>query len=94
MLRDLEDLSRRKLLKLGGTFRIGRGDVRGRNPADGVGAQSPEATPTVELPPITEIPENLKGSGEVVVRVLGRHLPGLPSARPISSRSRSFPASR
>ncbi len=68
MLRDVEELSRRRLLKLGGAFAsAGAMFAAGVPLIGGVSAQSPEATPTVELPPITEIPENLKGSGEVVV---------------------------
>jgi putative spermidine/putrescine transport system substrate-binding protein len=68
MLRDVEELSRRRLLKLGGAFAsAGAMFAAGVPLIGGVSAQSPEATPAVELPPITEIPENLKGSGEVVV---------------------------
>jgi putative spermidine/putrescine transport system substrate-binding protein len=69
MLRDVEDLSRRKLLKLGGAFASAAAMFAAGVPLVGVGAQ--DATPTSELPPITEIPENLKGEGEVVVASWG-----------------------
>lgn len=71
ILRDIEEMSRRKLLKMGGAFATTAAMFAAGVPLAGVRAQSPEATPTVELPPITEIPENLKGSGEVVVASWG-----------------------
>lgn len=71
MLRDVEDLSRRKLIKLGGAFASAAAMFAAGVPLVGVGAQSPEATPATELPEITEIPENLKGEGEVVVASWG-----------------------
>ncbi len=69
MLRDVDDLSRRKLLKLGGAFASASAMFAAGMPLVGVGAQ--DATPTSELPEITEIPENLKGTGEVVVASWG-----------------------
>jgi putative spermidine/putrescine transport system substrate-binding protein len=69
MLRDVEELSRRKLLKMGGAFASAAAMFAAGVPLVGVGAQ--DATPTSELPPITEIPENLKGEGEVVVASWG-----------------------
>src|SRR5215204_756046 len=69
MLRDVEDLSRRKLLKMGGAFASAAAMFAAGVPLVGVGAQ--DATPVAELPPITEIPENLKGEGEVVVASWG-----------------------
>jgi putative spermidine/putrescine transport system substrate-binding protein len=67
MLRDVELLTRRELVCRGGRVAAGAG-VAGALFASGFrigGAQ--EATPAAELPQITSIPENLKGSGEVVV---------------------------
>ena len=49
MLRDVEDLSRRKLLKLGGAFASAAAMFAAGVPLVGVGAQ--DATPTSELPP-------------------------------------------
>lgn len=69
ILRDIEDLSRRKLLKMGGAFASAAAMFAAGVPLVGVGAQ--DATPTSELPPVTEIPENLKGEGEVVVASWG-----------------------
>jgi putative spermidine/putrescine transport system substrate-binding protein len=69
MLRDVEELSRRKLLKLGGAFASASAMLAAGVPLVGVRAQ--DATPTSELPEITEIPENLKGTGEVVVASWG-----------------------
>lgn len=69
MLHDVEELSRRKLLKLGGAFATASAMFAAGVPLVGVGAQ--DATPTSELPPVTEIPENLKGTGEVVVASWG-----------------------
>lgn len=65
ILRDIDDMSRRRLLKLGGAFASTAALFAAGMPL--VGAQSPEATPTVELPPVTDFPESLKGTGEVVV---------------------------
>lgn len=71
MLRDVEEMSRRRLLKLGGAFGSAAAMFAAGIPLTGASAQSPEAGPTVELPEITEIPENLKGTGEVVVASWG-----------------------
>lgn len=71
MLRDVDELSRRRLLKLGGAFASAAAMFAAGVPLVGVSAQSPEATPSVELPAITEIPDNLKGEGEVVVASWG-----------------------
>lgn len=72
MLRDVDELSRRRLLQMGGVFASAAAMFAAGVPLIGaVGAQSPEATPSVELPPVTEIPEDLKGSGEVVVASWG-----------------------
>jgi putative spermidine/putrescine transport system substrate-binding protein len=67
-LNDLDHWSRRSLLKLGGAFA-----TAGAMFAAGfkVNAYAQEGTPTAELPEITEIPENLKGEGEVVVASWG-----------------------
>ena len=71
MLRDLDQMSRRELLKQGGRLTAAAGAASALFaagiPLGGrVSAQDGTATP-VELPEITEIPEALKGSGEVVV---------------------------
>lgn len=67
------DYTRRDLLRRGGALAalIGGGVLPGSSPfARLTGAQ--EATPTtVELPPITDVPEKLKGSGEVIVASWG-----------------------
>jgi putative spermidine/putrescine transport system substrate-binding protein len=54
---------------MGGAFASAAAMFAAGVPLVGVGAQ--DATPTSELPPITEIPENLKGEGEVVVASWG-----------------------
>jgi hypothetical protein len=54
MLRDVDELSRRRLMQLGGAFASAAAMFAAGVPLiGGVGAQSPEATPSVELPPIT-----------------------------------------
>lgn len=65
MLRDLDAMSRRSLLKHGGRFATAGAMFAAGYP---LLASAQEATPpAVEMPEITEIPENLKGSGEVRV---------------------------
>ncbi|MCA9860915.1 MAG: hypothetical protein KC438_14395, partial [Thermomicrobiales bacterium] len=71
MLRDVEDLSRRRLLQMGGAFASAAAMFAAGVPLVGVNAQSDDATPTTELPDVTDFPENLKGEGEVVVASWG-----------------------
>jgi putative spermidine/putrescine transport system substrate-binding protein len=69
MLGDLDAMSRRALLKHGGRFATAGALFAAGYP---LLASAQESTPTpVELPPVTEIPENLKGSGEVRVASYG-----------------------
>ncbi|MDP9370531.1 MAG: ABC transporter substrate-binding protein [Chloroflexota bacterium] len=71
MLRDVERLTRRDVLRRGGRFAAGAGAVA---ILAGAGfslrpdrALAQDATPAAALPEISSIPDNLKGSGEVVV---------------------------
>jgi putative spermidine/putrescine transport system substrate-binding protein len=68
-LRDLDSMSRRALLKRGGAVATASALFAAGIPLTKAAAQ--EATPAAELPEITEIPENLKGEGEVVVASWG-----------------------
>lgn len=69
ILRDLDAMSRRSLLKHGGRFATAGAVFAAGFPLI---ASAQDATPApVELPEITEIPENLKGSGEVTVASYG-----------------------
>jgi putative spermidine/putrescine transport system substrate-binding protein len=69
ILRDLDAMSRRSLLKHGGRFATAGALFAAGFP---LAASAQDATPApVELPEITEIPENLKGSGEVTVASYG-----------------------
>jgi putative spermidine/putrescine transport system substrate-binding protein len=65
MLRDLNAMSRRGLLKLGAGA-AGAG-MLARAGAGSVGAQSTPAAGDMELPAFGEVPEALKGSGQVIV---------------------------
>jgi putative spermidine/putrescine transport system substrate-binding protein len=68
-LTDLDAMSRRALLKHGGRFATAGAMFAAGFPLI---ASAQEASPTaIELPEITEIPENLKGSGEVRVASYG-----------------------
>jgi putative spermidine/putrescine transport system substrate-binding protein len=67
-LRDLDQMSRRSLLKYGGAFASAGALFAAGVP---VTAYSQDATPTAELPEITDFPEALKGEGEVVVASWG-----------------------
>ncbi|MER3438177.1 MAG: Tat pathway signal protein [Chloroflexota bacterium] len=69
MLRDLEAMSRRELLRHGGRFATAAALFAAGFP---LAARAQDGTPaSVQLPEITEIPENLKGSGEVIVASWG-----------------------
>ena len=69
ILRDLDAMSRRTLLKHGGRFATAGALFAAGFP---LVASAQDATPAaIELPEITEIPENLKGSGEVTVASYG-----------------------
>jgi putative spermidine/putrescine transport system substrate-binding protein len=69
ILRDLDAMSRRSLLKHGGRFATAGALFAAGFP---LLASAQGATPAaIELPEITEIPENLKGSGEVTVASYG-----------------------
>lgn len=68
-LRDLDAMSRRALLKHGGRFATAGAMFAAGFP---LVASAQESTPApVELPAVTEIPESLKGSGEVRVASYG-----------------------
>jgi putative spermidine/putrescine transport system substrate-binding protein len=69
MLRDLEAITRRELLRRGGRLAAGAGAASALF-AGGFRVGAAQETP-VELPEVTEIAENLKGSGEVVVASYG-----------------------
>jgi putative spermidine/putrescine transport system substrate-binding protein len=69
MLHDLDVMSRRSLLKHGGQFATAGALFAAGFP---LLASAQDATPpAVALPEITEIPDNLKGSGEVTVASYG-----------------------
>lgn len=69
MLRDLDALSRRALLKHAGRFATAGAMFAAGYP---LLASAQDATPApIQLPEITEIPDNLKGSGEVRVASYG-----------------------
>jgi len=69
MLRDLDAMSRRALLKHGGRFATAGALFAAGYP---LLASAQESSPTpVELPAVTEIPESLKGSGEVRIASYG-----------------------
>ena len=71
MLRDVELLTRRDVLRRGGRVAMGAGAavmLGGGGLSLRAGrALAQDATPAAALPEITSIPDNLKGSGEVVV---------------------------
>lgn len=69
MLRDLDQMTRREVLRRGGRVAAGSGAVAALFAAGfpvGGSAAARQATPPA-LPEMTSIPESLKGSGEVVV---------------------------
>jgi len=68
-LDDLDQMSRRALLRHGALFGSVGALFAAGIPLTRAAAQ--DATPTSELPEMTEIPENLQGSGEVVVASYG-----------------------
>ncbi len=69
MLRDLEAMSRRELLRHGGRFATAAALFAAGFP---FAVRAQDGTPaSVQLPEITEIPEQLKGSGEVIVASWG-----------------------
>ena len=73
MMRDLEDMSRRELMKRGIKLAAGASAASLLFQA-GIPLHTYAQTPTVEIPPLPEydaIPENLKGSGEVRVQSWG-----------------------
>ena len=73
MMRDLEDMSRRELMKRGIKLAAGASAASLLFQA-GLPLHTYAQTPTVEIPPLpefTEIPENLKGTGEVRVQSWG-----------------------
>jgi putative spermidine/putrescine transport system substrate-binding protein len=73
MLRDLEDMSRRELMKRGLKLAAGASAASILFQA-GIPLHTYAQTPSVEIPPLPEydaIPENLKGSGEVRVQSWG-----------------------
>jgi putative spermidine/putrescine transport system substrate-binding protein len=73
MMRDLEDMSRRELMKRGIKLAAGASAASLLFQA-GIPLHTYAQTPTAEIPPLpeyNEIPENLKGSGEVRVQSWG-----------------------
>jgi putative spermidine/putrescine transport system substrate-binding protein len=68
MLRDIEAMSRRSLLKRGGLFATAGAMFAAGIPLVGSAQEEGEAA---ELPEITEIPENLRGTGQVAVASWG-----------------------
>lgn len=73
MMRDLEDMSRRELMKRGLKLAAGASAASVLFQA-GIPLHTYAQTPDVEIPPLPEfdeIPENLKGSGEVRVQSWG-----------------------
>ncbi|MCA9864419.1 MAG: ABC transporter substrate-binding protein [Thermomicrobiales bacterium] len=73
MMRDLEDMSRRELMRRGIKLAAGASAASLLFQA-GIPLHTYAQTPAVEIPPLpefTEIPENLKGSGEVRVQSWG-----------------------
>ena len=73
MLRDLELMTRRELIRRGGRLAAAAGAASALFSAGApLGARAQDATSTPpQLPDVTEIPENLKGSGEVTVASYG-----------------------
>ncbi len=67
-LRDVDDMSRRTLLKFGGALATASAMFAAGIKA---GAYAQDATPSAELPEVTDFPDFLKGEGEVVVASWG-----------------------
>jgi putative spermidine/putrescine transport system substrate-binding protein len=71
MLDDLDRMSRRALLGHGGRFATAAALFAAGFPLTAAAQDATPTAPAVELPEITSIPDNLKGSGEVTVASYG-----------------------